>query len=45
MQVLNARALKCTVPLDPAEVAQIVALDGKPRTVIAIRLPERGGPG
>jgi len=39
--VLNARALKCTVVLDPAEVAQIVASDGKPRTVIAIRLPDR----
>ena len=41
MHVLNARALKCTVILDPAEVAQIVAPDGKPRTVIAIRLPDR----
>ena len=41
MQILNARALKCTIVLDPAEVAQIVALDGKPRTVIAIRLPDR----
>ena len=40
-QVLNARALKCTVVLDPAEVAQIVAPDGKPRTLIAIRLPDR----
>ena len=39
--VLNARAIKCTVVLDPAEVAQIVAIDGKPRTVIAIRLPDR----
>ena len=39
--VLNARALKCTIVLDPAEVAQIVAPDGKPRTVIAIRLPDR----
>ena len=39
--VLNARALKCTIVLDPAEVAQIVASDGKPRTVIAIRLPDR----
>jgi hypothetical protein len=41
MQILNARALKCTVVLDPAEVAQIVAPDGKPRVVIAIRLPDR----
>ena len=40
-QILNARALKCTVVLDPAEVAQIVASDGKPRVVIAIRLPDR----
>jgi hypothetical protein len=39
--VLNARALKCTVVLDPAEVAQIVAADGKPRVVIGIRLPDR----
>jgi hypothetical protein len=39
--VLNARAIKCTIVLDPAEVAQIVASDGKPRTVIAIRLPDR----
>jgi hypothetical protein len=41
MQILNARALKCTVLLDPTEVAQLVAPDGKPRTVIAIRLPDR----
>jgi hypothetical protein len=39
--ILNARALKCTIVLDPAEVAHIVASDGKPRTVIAIRLPDR----
>jgi hypothetical protein len=39
--VLNARALKCTIVLDPAEVAQIVAHDGKPRVVIDIRLPDR----
>ena len=39
--ILNARALKCTIVLDPAEVAQLVAPDGKPRTVIAIRLPDR----
>ena len=39
--VLNSRALKCTVVLDPAEVAQIVAPDGKPRVVIDIRLPDR----
>ena len=39
--VLNARALKCTIVLDPTELAQIVATDGKPRTVIAIRLPDR----
>jgi hypothetical protein len=41
MQILNARALKCTVVLDPAEVAQLVAPDGKPRVVIDIRLPDR----
>jgi ribosomal protein S3 len=39
--ILNARALKCTVVLDPAEAAQIVAPDGKPRVVIDIRLPDR----
>jgi hypothetical protein len=39
--ILNARGIKCTVVLDPTEVAQIVAPDGKPRTVIAIRLPDR----
>ena len=39
--VLNARALKCTVVLDPAEVAQLVAPNGKPRVVIDIRLPDR----
>jgi hypothetical protein len=39
--ILNARALKCTVVLDAAEVAQIVAPDGKPRVAIAIRLPDR----
>jgi hypothetical protein len=39
--VLNARAIKCTVVLDPTEVVQIVVPDGKPRTVIAIRLPDR----
>ena len=41
MQILNACAMKVTVVLDPAEVAQLVAPDGKPRTVIAIRLPDR----
>jgi hypothetical protein len=41
MQILNARALKCTIVLDPAEVAQLVAPDGKPRVVLAIRLPDR----
>ena len=39
--VLNARALKCTLVLEPEEVAQIVACDGRPRTVIDIRLPDR----
>jgi hypothetical protein len=41
MQVLNARVLKCTVVLDPVEVAQLVAPDGKPPVVIDIRLPDR----
>jgi hypothetical protein len=39
--VLSARALKCTIVLDPAEVVQIVAPDGRPRVVIDIRLPDR----
>jgi hypothetical protein len=39
--ILNARALKVTVVLDPAEVALIEAPDGKPRVVIDIRLPDR----
>ena len=39
--VLNSRALKVTIVLDPAEVAQIVAPDGRPRVVLAIRLPDR----
>jgi hypothetical protein len=39
--VLNARSLKCTIVLDPAEVAQIAAANGQPRVVIGIRLPDR----
>ena len=39
--ILNSRALKCTVVLDPAEVALIAAPDGKPRVAIDIRLPDR----
>ena len=39
--ILNARAMKVTVVLDPAEVAQLVARDGQPRVVVAIRLPDR----
>jgi hypothetical protein len=39
--VLNARALKCTIVLDPPEVAQIVGHDGKPRVAIDIWLPDR----
>jgi hypothetical protein len=39
--ILNARALKCTIVLDPVEAAQIGAADGKPRVVIGIRLPDR----
>jgi len=41
MPILNARALKCTIVLDPAEVAQLAAPDGRPRFVIDIRLPDR----
>jgi hypothetical protein len=41
MQILNARAMKVTVVLDPAEVAEIIARDGQPRVAIAIRLPDR----
>lgn len=40
-QILNARALKCTVVLDPAEAAQLAAPDGQSRVVLAIRLPDR----
>ena len=40
-QILNARALKCTIVLDPAEAAQLVAANGQSRTVIDIRLPDR----
>ena len=29
--ILNARAMKVTVVLDPVEVAQLVAPDGQPR--------------
>ena len=39
--ILNARAMKVTVVLDPAEMAQLAAPDGKPRVVIDIRLPDR----
>ncbi len=39
--ILNARALKCTIVLDPVEAAHIVAADGKPRVVLDIRLPDR----
>ena len=41
MPVLTARTLKCTVVLDPAEAAQLVAPDGQPRVAVAIRLPDR----
>jgi hypothetical protein len=41
MPILNARALKVTVVLDPAEAAQLVAPDGRPRVAIDIRLPDR----
>jgi hypothetical protein len=39
--ILNARALKCTVVLDPAEVAQLVAPNGQPRVVLTVRMPDR----
>jgi hypothetical protein len=38
--VQNARALKCTVVLDSAEMEQIVSPDGRQRIVIDIRLPD-----
>ena len=41
MPILNARTLKVTVVLDPAEVAQLAAPDGQPRVGIEIRLPDR----
>jgi hypothetical protein len=40
MPILNDRALKCTVVLDPAEVAQLVAPEGMQRVAIEIRLPD-----
>ena len=39
--ILNARALKCSVVLDPAEVAQLVAPDGQPRVASPFELPDR----
>ena len=42
MQILNARAMKVTLVLDPAEVAQLVARDGQPRVEVAIRNPGCG---
>jgi hypothetical protein len=39
--ILNSRALKCTVVLDPAEVAHLAAPDGQPRVGVAIQLPDR----
>ena len=36
MPILNARALKCTVVLDPTEVAAIVAPEGTPRLPLRI---------
>jgi ribosomal protein S3 len=41
MQILNARALKVTVVLDPAEVAELEAPDGQPRVVLTIQTPDR----
>jgi hypothetical protein len=39
--ILSTRALKCTLVLDPTEVAQLVAPDGQPRVVVAIQAPDR----
>ena len=41
MPALNARSLKCTVVLDPAEVVAIPVTDGLPRLLLRIRLPDR----
>lgn len=41
MPAVNARSLKCTVVLDPAEVAAIPVKDGLPRVLLRIRLPDR----
>ena len=41
MPALNARSLKCTVVLDPAEVVAIPVKDGLPRVLLRIRLPDR----
>jgi hypothetical protein len=40
-QILNARALKVTISLDSAEVAQLVAPDRTPRVTLTVRLPDR----
>jgi hypothetical protein len=41
MPALNARSLKCTVVLDPADVVAIPVKDGLPRVLLRIRLPDR----
>ena len=36
-QVLNARALKCTVLLDPAEIESLALVEGRSRVELSIR--------
>ena len=40
MSVLNCRALKCTVLLDPAELETITLVDGIPRVQLTIRVAD-----
>jgi hypothetical protein len=36
-----AKALKCTLVLQPADLADLVVPDGAPRVVLTVRLPDR----
>jgi hypothetical protein len=37
MPTLNARALKCTVLLDPTEIESLALVEGRPRVELSIR--------
>jgi hypothetical protein len=41
MPAISARALKCTVVLDPGELAGLTVPEGQPRFPLVIRLPDR----